>query len=411
MSLLIAGLFVVTSGAAAAESAKLVPPVPYCSWRNPGRCVRRAAEAAVTVVTAPADVVTGQPIGTTAENIVREGERAVDNTVAESERTVENVGEAIGAIGGYVEAQAKGTADMLGDAERRVREGKIADAFWHMAVDPIATQEEAAAAAVQQSSILNAAAQAGATAYGGPGGAAAYASWFTYRATNGDAEAALRAGMIAGATSASLAAVGDMPSDTASQLTIKSITAGSVGGLAVAAAGGDEDAVLEGFLRGGGMILVQDGYRAATGGDLDARGSVGEPYCMATIGAECSPNFDAYVLDENGAIVLRDGKPLVDVTRTDFRRPHVGTWSEAGDASFPGEGSPGMVAISRVPGMNAMSVFHDQWSVSWDMDPFTNAATIVPAVVLTYTGTGAPLFSEIDQAVIEDSRQEEAEGE
>jgi hypothetical protein len=26
------------------------------------------------------------------------------------------------------------------------------------------------------------------------------------------------------------------------------------------------------------------------------------------------------------------------------------------------------------------------WSFSWDMDAFTNVASIVPAVVLTYTG-------------------------
>jgi hypothetical protein len=29
------------------------------------------------------------------------------------------------------------------------------------------------------------------------------------------------------------------------------------------------------------------------------------------------------------------------------------------------------------------------WSFSWDMDAFTNVASIVQAVVLTYTGTGA----------------------
>lgn len=37
-----------------------------------------------------------------------------------------------------------------------------------------------------------------------------------------------------------------------------------------------------------------------------------------------------------------------------------------------------------------MSVFHDHWSLSWNMDAFTTKASIVPAVVLTYIGMGAP---------------------
>jgi hypothetical protein len=42
--------------------------------------------------------------------------------------------------------------------------------------------------------------QVAATAYGGPGGAAAYAAWYAYRATGGDAETALRVALITGAT-------------------------------------------------------------------------------------------------------------------------------------------------------------------------------------------------------------------
>jgi hypothetical protein len=61
-----------------------------------------------------------------------------------------------------------------------------------------------------------------------------------------------------------------------------------------------------------------------------------------------------------------------------------------------------MTAVSRIPGMNTMALFHDTWSVSWDMDAFTNVASIVPAVVLTYTGTGAPYFDRLEQTATKD---------
>jgi hypothetical protein len=54
--------------------------------------------------------------------------------------------------------------------------------------------------------------------------------------------------------------------------------------------------------------------------------------------------------------------------------------------------------VSKVPGMNAMAMFHDPWSVAWNMDAFTNVATIIPAVVLTYHGTEAPIDEKIRDA-------------
>ena len=41
------------------------------------------------------------------------------------------------AIGKFAERQVSGTFDTLSDAERRVREGKIVDAVWHQATDPL----------------------------------------------------------------------------------------------------------------------------------------------------------------------------------------------------------------------------------------------------------------------------------
>ena len=249
----------------------------HCTWRHPGHCVRDAGTVVIVVATLPAtvvvDVASGVPVGTTAGNIAEAGMTAADDVVKETNRAGENLAEAGRAIGAYTEARANGYIEIASAAERRLREGKIADAFWHLAVSPIddaKNQEAAAAAAVQESTILNVVAQSAATAYGGPGGAAAYASWYTYRATNGNIEAALKAGALAGATAQGMAAVGTMPADALGQ---KAIAAGSIGGLAVAAAGGDENDILHGFIAAGGMVLVRDGFQRTTNTELDMKGS------------------------------------------------------------------------------------------------------------------------------------------
>ena len=85
--------------------------------------------------------------------------------------------------------------------------------------------------------------------------------------------------------------------------------------------------------------------------------------------AECAPPAGAYIRDKDGNILKdTDCHYRVDVTKTDPYRPHVGQWSDVKPASWTEERSTFMTSVSRVLGMNAMSVFHDQWAVSWDMN-------------------------------------------
>jgi hypothetical protein len=330
-------------------------------------------------------------------------EKAAKDTVAETNRGIKNIGDAGQAVEHFVEHEIHGVGKSLSDAEKRIREGKVVDAFWHFATDPAKNAEENAAQAMQESNILRTVGAVAATAYGGPGGAAAYAAWLTYKQT-GNPELALKVGLIAGATSAGFSSVASMPSDTAGQVANKALLAGAIGGTAVAAAGGDKQAVWEGFLRSGGMMLVQDGYRRVTDHRLDDKemeASKGQAYCMQTLdtNAECAPPAGAYIRDKDGNILKdADGHYKVDVTKTDPYRPHVGQWSDVKAASWTEERSTFMTSVSRVPGMNAMSVFHDQWAVSWDMNTMTSVGTIVPATVLTYIGTGAPEYDLIAQA-------------
>jgi hypothetical protein len=270
------------------------------------------------------------------------------------------------------------------------------------------------AKAAQESDLVRVAGQIAAAAYGGPGGAAAYAAWLTYSQTK-DVGLALRVGAITGAAAYATGSLGKIPNTNAAgaiqsgAIAEKTIMAGAIGGVAVAAAGGDKQALQEGFLKAGGAMLVQSVYEVETKHPLDARASKGEAYCMAAVdpSAPCAPPIKAYETGPDGKPVIGDdGLPKVDVRETDPRAPHVGTWAKTDDAPIigPTETSKFMITISKYPGMNAMALLHDQLSYSMNFDPVTNVWTIVPATVVTYYGTGAPAEDQIRKTA-EDGKQ------
>lgn len=315
-----------------------------------------------------------------------------EDVKAEAARAKTNLEDAGRAVVHYVENEVKSSGQGLSNAERRIREGKVVDALWHLGTERVQASESNAAAAAQESELLRTVGAAAASAYGGPAGAAAYAAWLTYKQT-GNAELALRVGILTGASSAAFGAAGDMPSGTTFELAQKTVVTGAIGGLAVAAAGGNEEAIKAGFLSAGAMVLVQDGYKKYTGHPLDAKSSEGEAYCM-TPGEACSPP-DAAMLntDENGKVTL-------DMSKVNPKTPAVGVKVDPSKVSWQSEGSPLMTSVSRVPGMQAMAIFHDTWTMSWDSDLLVKAS-IVPAVVITYTGTGAPYFDLVKRTAIE----------
>lgn len=359
---------------------------------------------------------TGRELGKAGDNVVREANKvtgniekattkagkdfattirkAGDDTAAEGRRGGKNLGDAGVAVFNYTERQAKGYGKILTDAEKRIREGKFADALYHVAVDPLSNTEENLALATQESKLVNIAGQVAASAYGGPGGAAAYASWSTFRKT-GDADLALRVGIITGLTNAGFAAAGTLPSGTVPEIAKKAVVTGAVGGLGVAASGGDEAAIREAFLLSGGMVLVQDGYKKFTGHPLDARAAEGEPYCMLTnpyINSECGPPPEAYVRNPDGTVKYEKGQPVVDFSKLDPKRSYVGEWyNPEKPINIKSDNSLVMQSVAKVPGMNAMGLFHDKWAFAWDMNSLTNKATIAPAIVITYFGTPAPI--------------------
>jgi hypothetical protein len=361
-------------------------------------------------------------VGNTGEHVVSELgrahesagnfiEKSAKDVYAEAGRGVKNLEELGVAIAKYVERTGTDQVRAISNAERRIREGKVADALWHAAIDPIKDQENRAAKLAQESSLANTVGAVAASAYGGPSGAAAYSAWYAYRAT-GDIDIALKAGLISGATSAGLGAVGDMPIEQASlvpDMTKKAIMGGAIGGLAVAAAGGDKDAVLEGFIRSGGMILIQDGYKQFTGGhDLvdNTKAPEFDAFCslsVAPVGPDtgCSaPPEEWFVKNEDGSFKTVNNEKVLDISKVDPRYSYVGKAIEAGDkVQFYSETSGAMNGIAKIPGMNAMAIFHDQWVIQAPLSGWQNQATIIPAIVLTYLGTEAGIQNKIQNTI------------
>lgn len=351
---------------------------------------------------------TGKTIEIAHSNTATAIRKAGDDTGAEVRRAGKNIEEAAVAIRKYTERTVKGYTESLTDAERRVREGKVLDVLFHLAIDPIRNDEKNLALATQESTLVDATARTAASVYGGPQGAAAYAAWSTYRRT-GDADLAIRVGIITGLASKGFEVTGEMPVGNNWDIAKKAAITGSIGGVAVAASGGDEAAIRDAFLMAGGMVLVKDGYKKYTGLDFDPTGADGPAYCMKgdpRLNPECAPPLEALKLNEDGSIFYDNkGNPEVDFSKLDKKRFFVGEWSKPGETgNFKLDNSKFMGSVARIPGMNAMAIFHDQWAVSWKMGELTTIPSILPAVVLTYTGTyvatGAAINNQIQDVNI-----------
>jgi hypothetical protein len=292
-----------------------------------------------------------------------------------------------------------GTGEALVNAADRINEGKMLDAAFHLALDPLTTQEESAFLATQESGWLNTVGATAASAYGGPGGAAAYAAWQTYKATGGNADLALRAGIITGLTSSAMQGIGSLGGKTTPQMVKKAVLAGSVGGIAVAASGGKQDDIRDAFIMGGGMVIMQDAYKNFTGHPLDPKGATKDPICMSPSDPTCETLRKAIYTDAKG-------NPQIDMTKFPRSTSFVGIGADldhpypmGSDIPMSSDQSPFMRTMAKIPGMNAMGLMHDKWVVTWALSREQNVLTIFPAIVLTYAGSEAGLNNKISSTV------------
>jgi hypothetical protein len=144
------------------------------------------------------------------------------------------------------------------EADTRVDE--LIGPLWRASAGQGAGQAKGADRVVQAFSLSNATEQLASSVYGGPPGAIAYATWWAYQQPGASPQQALSVGLLAGAglwASHKEASGVDVPPQVAQQTSL----AAAMGGLAVAAAGGDEQALRGLFFDAGAALLVQDGSR------------------------------------------------------------------------------------------------------------------------------------------------------
>lgn len=178
-----------------------------------------------------------------AEDAANAAKKVLADADSERRQAEKQIEGAVKAASSFTENQFKSVGDSFSDAEKRLREGKILDAAFHLGTDQLTNSSSNAAKAVHESPLLNQVAAAAASAYGGPAGAAAYASWLTYEAT-GDLEAALKAGALAGASSYANQYSQDIQAVDLSPELKREIAQFSVNAAAIAASGGSEQDVL-----------------------------------------------------------------------------------------------------------------------------------------------------------------------
>lgn len=359
----------------------------------------------ITVVTTDATKDISKTLSKAGEDAIKETGRIPNHIIDVGNATVN-----------YVSSIGSSTITTITDAEQRIKQGKLVDAFFHLALSPLQAQEEAAFKATQDSGWINSIGAVAASAYGGPGGSAAYASWQTYRLSGNNMELAIRAGLIAGLTNAANGTVTKMEPDLIRNV----ILGGAIGGAAMAASGSDEESIIRGIYMGGSMVLVQDAYQSYLGTGLNSKAPTEPPYCMSLTDASCIELRKAYTFNEKGEVTS------FDPTKLNPNRVHVGIQADIetlnrylngeklsaeqiakfNEINASLDRSTFMQSVAKTPAINSMAFFHDKWAVDWKMGELSTKATIIPAIALTYVGTGAQLYNSIPTEIVANHSQE-----
>ncbi len=312
----------------------------------------------------------------------------------QAKSTFNDVVEAGQAVARFVSNRAKAYPGMFENADKRLRDGKVIDSMWGLATEPAQTSEEHFAKATQDSKLLNTAAHAVATAYGGPAGAAAYAAWATYRAT-GNADLALRAAVLSAVTSQAGSNVSSLPSGAASEAIKKAALAGAAGGIAVAAAGGDEQAIKDGFLKSAGAVVIQAGTDNVKAYSPKAKDAYDAVQCISAKDVDCLSNT-TYARDLQGKLLYdADGNPRIDPKKLDPKL-ETGKWSGIDTRSPAGKAVAFMTQISKLPKAEAIPIMQNQWVLTWTLGKPGPLEHNRPTVVLTYVGNNPPFRSNVE---------------
>ena len=325
-----------------------------------------------------------------AQGLVSLGERGWKKSSGQTRKDFKELTNAARAAERFQKRQNKADQDLLGKGSRKLLKGAPIGELWQTAVDHTHASDDNLAKATQESALLAAVAQAAATFYGGPAGAAAYAAWSTYHAT-GDANLAFRAGIIAALSNQAGASVSTMPTGTMSEVLKKAALAGSMGGIATAAAGGDEKAVKEAFLRSAGNVLIQAGNSKLTQYSPTAKNAVDTVQCVSARDVDCLSRT-RWAKDAQGKLEkLANGSPYVAKLKS--AQEQAAAWSAYAKGSVEEQKAKYLTPLSKIPQTDAIPLFNNRWVLTSTLGTKATPEEGVPTVVLTYVGPDAPVYS------------------
>lgn len=356
------------------------------------------------------------------QNIIREHERfiddlgknvekAVQDVGKELERGVHNVGDAVEAAANFCDNQFKSYGQILDDAQKRVLEGKIVDALWHLSTDHFKHTEENAAIAFMESSLLTSIASSVVSIYGAPYGGAAFAAWLTYKRT-GDLGLVLKTAAITyltqeslkGAKSIGLDKTTGIHSSSVTDIAKRTLVTSAIGAAAIAASGGSEKDIIDGFLKGTAMIVANEVYKSQMDSYISDEIATEDP--IDKFGDDALKAKYGILLDNDGQpiyqrIELEDGTvkwvTQIDPAKIPLNITQVGIADDKGSFGIAGENSFLLKKLALIPGVNAMARFHDKWCAIINSDEMLGATpvTIIPAVALTIAGRNQMLIDNI----------------
>lgn len=286
-------------------------------------------------------------------------EKATSDVAKNLIKSANDIVDATNAIARYAERELSGTVSTLSKAQQRLRDGKVVDAIWHISTDTWQQTNKNIAQLTEENEIFAVAGQAAATAYGGPAGAAAYAAWRTYNQSGGRVDLALKAGVYAYITASGSLKAGDMPTDSVLKVANKAAVTGAMGGLAVAASGGNNEDALKAFVDSGSAVVVQ----------------AGQSYVSKNYSATQPPKLDSYCIT------------ALDVPCADAKEWYDSAKKRVGDLKTLPSSVP-TIGVTR----------NGDWAISWNKDAANHPTKNTPAVALTYVGEGSPFNNVLREA-------------
>ncbi|MCK5917760.1 MAG: hypothetical protein KAG34_05015 [Cocleimonas sp.] len=166
------------------------------------------------------------------------------NEVLKNTNTEKEVNDAGSAISNFINHEVNDMTKSVSHSATLIGNGEWVDGIWYLSTRLLKDTDANLAKAVQESELLNTLGKITATGYGGPQGAAAYASWYAFKETN-NPEVALKMGIMSGANNAGFSPID--PESLSQQLKNNIIT-GVMAGLSAAVAGEDEKNIKDAFL-------------------------------------------------------------------------------------------------------------------------------------------------------------------